>query len=84
MLRIFKKKGIELTFVFFVDGVRHAISAAGVSSSVTERVIAEAGKDDVLQEAYKEQERICVSADLRSNPDFNPNRFPNAFKYFDK
>lgn len=66
------------------DGVRHAINAAGVSSSVTERVIAEAGKDDVLQEAYKEQERICVSADLRSNPDFNPNRFPNAFKYFDK
>ncbi|KAL0280072.1 UNVERIFIED_CONTAM: hypothetical protein PYX00_001471 [Menopon gallinae] len=66
------------------DGVRQAINAAGISSPVAEKVIAEAGKDDVLQAAYKEQERVCVSADLKRNPDFSPSRFPNAFKYFDK
>ncbi|KAK6627605.1 hypothetical protein RUM44_010083 [Polyplax serrata] len=66
------------------DGVRQAISAAGVSSSVAEKVIAEAGKDDGLQEAYKEQEKAVVGGDLRKHPDFTPRRFPNAFKYFNK
>lgn len=69
---------------FITDGVRQAISAAGVSSSVAEKVIAEAGKDDGLQEAYKEQEKAVVGGDLRKHPDFTPRRFPNAFKYFNK
>ncbi|EEB18873.1 hypothetical protein Phum_PHUM537450 [Pediculus humanus corporis] len=45
------------------DGVRNAITAAGVSSNVAEKAIAEAGKDDVLQEAYKEQERVVVEVE---------------------
>ena len=64
--------------------MRNAITAAGVSSNVAEKAIAEAGKDDVLQEAYKEQERVVVGGDLQKDPDFTPTRFPNAFKYFKK
>lgn len=70
--------------ILSTDGVRHAISAAGVSSNVAEKAIAEAGKDDVLQEAYKEQERVVVGGDLKKDPDFTASRFPNAFKYFNK
>lgn len=68
----------------FVDGVRQAINAAGVNSTVAEKAIAEAGKDDGLQEAYKEQERFVVGGDLSKDPDFTASKFPNAFKYFNK
>lgn len=51
---------------------------------MAERAIAEAGHDRSLQKAYKMQEKATVGPILSDDPDFNPNRFPNAHSFFKK
>ncbi|KAF4518320.1 hypothetical protein B566_EDAN009108 [Ephemera danica] len=62
------------------ESLTQAAGAAGVST--TEHLARAAGADTGLQAAYKEEVKKAVSQQLASNPDFTPDRFPNASKYF--
>ncbi|XP_034233210.1 large proline-rich protein BAG6 [Thrips palmi] len=61
-----------------------AIQSSGVSTAGLSLVQEEAGSDPRLREAYREQLRATVRANLANNPDFSAERFPNAAQYFGK
>lgn len=62
------------------ETVAHAAGAAGVAGA--EQIAQAAGADPTLQAAYKEEVKRSVGQQLASNPDYSPDRFPNASKYF--
>ncbi|XP_026277950.1 large proline-rich protein bag6-A isoform X1 [Frankliniella occidentalis] len=61
-----------------------AIQSSGVPTAGLSLVQEEAGRDPRLREAYREQLRATVRANLANNPDFSAERFPNAAQYFGK
>ncbi|XP_067008462.2 large proline-rich protein BAG6 [Anabrus simplex] len=63
------------------ESVRRSLEDAGVRPVSG---IETAGDDLELQAAYREQMRSSVQQTLINNPDFTPDRFPNATKYFAK
>lgn len=63
------------------DSMRSALDEAGIRAVAG---VETAGEDLELQAAYREQVRSAVQDSVTSNPDFTPERFPNATKYFSK
>ena len=61
-----------------------AIQSSGVPTAGSALVMEEASNDPRLREAYREQLRSTVRANLANNPDFSAERFPNAAQYFGK
>lgn len=57
-----------------------AMDAAGVP--VNKEVTASVGADTEVQNAYTERIRTFGRSGLDTHPDFNPNRYPNASKFF--
>ncbi|XP_024084272.1 large proline-rich protein bag6-A isoform X2 [Cimex lectularius] len=62
------------------ESMTTAMGAAGVSP--VESVAENAGTDMSIRAAYKEQVRTTVEAKLRTNPDYKPEKYPNAAKLF--
>ncbi|GLH04977.1 Uncharacterized protein GBIM_10621 [Gryllus bimaculatus] len=60
------------------ESMRSALDEAGVRPVAG---VETAGEDLELQAAYREQVRSAVQDSLSNNPDFTPERFPNATKY---
>lgn len=62
-----------------------AVGAAGVTAPGVEvGVVAQsAGADPTLRLAYRDQIRASVRQNLQSHPDYTPDKYPNAAKYFD-
>lgn len=76
------KESIILLHIFS-DAVRRAVTASGLSSAVPIDTVVQAASTDVtLQSAYRDLLRSRIQAHLRDNPDFTPERFPNASNYF--
>jgi hypothetical protein len=59
-----------------------ALGAAGVPS--VDGIADTAGADSSIRAAYREQVRTTVEATLRNHPDYKPDKYPNAAKYFDR
>lgn len=62
------------------ETVAQAANATGVAGA--EQLARAAGADPTIQAAYKEEVKRSVSQQLAANPDFTPERYPNANKYF--
>lgn len=70
---------------YFLESVRRAVTATGLSSvSPLDTVAQAAGTDLNIQSAYRDLLRTSVQTNLEGNEDFTPERFPNASNYFNK
>ncbi|XP_075230242.1 large proline-rich protein bag6-A isoform X2 [Lycorma delicatula] len=67
------------------ENMQAAVGAAGVTAPGVEvGVVAQgAGADPTLRLAYRDQIRASVRQNLQSHPDYTPDKYPNAAKYFD-
>lgn len=79
-----QKRDQNLIFTLLSANMESAIQSSGVSTAGISLVQEEAGSDPRLREAYREQLRATVRANLTNNPDFSAERFPNAAQYFGK
>lgn len=69
--------------LIFTDSVKKAVNNTGLTGvAPLETVSRHAGTSEEIQNAYRALLRTSVQQDLRDNPDFNPERFPNAASYF--
>ncbi|XP_071443636.1 large proline-rich protein bag6-B [Hetaerina americana] len=76
------------------ERVQHAVEAAGVGSSILrdgsgtitgpEQLGQAAAGDLALEQAYREQVLISLRQRVHSDPDFTPERYPNAANYLSK
>lgn len=76
------------------ERVQHAVEASGVGTSVSrdgsgavtgpEQLGQAAAGDIALQQAYREQVLVSLRQRVHSDPDFNPERFPNTTSYLSK
>lgn len=66
------------------EALQRAVQRAGVRAprSGMEAFLAEARQNPALQTAHKLQLRQAVRERLSSDPDFRPERFPNAHKFY--
>lgn len=63
-----------------LDNLEVAMGAAGVS--INKELTANVGADAAVQNAYTERIKILGRSGLDTNPDFCPDRYPNASKFF--
>lgn len=56
------------------------MGAAGVT--INKEVTASVGADTAVQSAYTERIRTYGRSGLDTHPDFSPDRYPNASKFF--
>lgn len=63
-----------------LDNLEVAMGAAGVT--INKEVIAIVGADNNVQNAYTERIKSFGRLGLETHPDFTPDRYPNAFKFF--
>ncbi|XP_044762734.1 large proline-rich protein BAG6 isoform X2 [Coccinella septempunctata] len=76
------KHGIPLPQVI-AESVRKAVNNTGLAAvAPLETVSRHAGTSVEIQNAYRALLRTSVQQGLRDNPDFTPERFPNAANYF--
>lgn len=76
---------ITKCFNFFLESVRRAVTATGLTSVAPLETVAQAaGQDLTVQTAYRDLLRSSVQAAVQNNEDFTPDRFPNASNYFSK
>lgn len=69
----------------FRENLRDAVSEAGVQPITGESaadVVAAAQLDPVLLESYEAEMKAKVAKRIRSDPDFDPQKYPNAAAYF--
>ena len=67
------------------ETLRRAIQNAGVQPVTSmDTVMQEAKEESNLHRACEEQVKSAVRERLRRDPDYDPQRFPNAEKYFQK
>lgn len=71
---------IMLNFTLFLENLEVAMDAAGVP--VNKEVTASVGANTEVQSAYTERIRMFGRSGLDTHPDFCPNRYPNASKFF--
>ncbi|KAL1117390.1 hypothetical protein AAG570_004716 [Ranatra chinensis] len=62
------------------ESMASAIGAAGITGG--EGIAEAAGCDPGLRAAYRQEVRSSVETTLRSHPDYAPDKYPNAAKYF--
>lgn len=65
------------------DSVIRAVSDSNLTTTVPVETVAQAASTDrSIHSAYRELLRTRVQQSLRENPDFTPERFPNASNFF--
>lgn len=61
-----------------------ALGSAGMGSGPEVEVVAQrASQDPTIRSAYREQVQSTLRHNLQTNPDFKPEKYPNAAKFFD-
>lgn len=72
-------------FFSIPENMQTAVGAAGTNTpGVDAGIVSQgAGADPTLRLAYREQIRASVRQNLQSHPDYTPDKYPNAAKYFD-
>lgn len=69
----------------FLESVRRAVTATGLSNVANVESVSQAAGEDInIQSAYRDLLRSSVQSNLQDNEDFTPDRFPNATNYFTK
>lgn len=63
-----------------LENLEVAMGAAGVA--INKEVTASVGADTAVQTAYTERIRTSGRSGLDTHPDFCPDRYPNATKFF--
>lgn len=63
-----------------LENLEVAMGAAGVT--INKEAIAIVGADINVQHAYSERIKSIGRSGLETHPDFSPDRYPNAFKFF--
>lgn len=67
-------------FSYVKGSLENAMGAAGVV--VKKELTKSVGADTAVQNAYTERVRKCGRSGLDMHPDFCPDRYPNASKFF--
>lgn len=64
----------------YLENLEVAMGAAGVA--INKEVTANVGADTAVQNAYTERIKTLGRSGLDTHPDFTPDRYPNASKFF--